>query len=171
MSCCQLILPRLCQSYLYPPEPAGQIPPQETEPGCLLHNFSSTLLNYLWEEITVCVVVFPLHWNSLPSTQGRKTLPSVRQTSVLSSCLKSSLWFENSVWNTAAYYMVLNTSSYPSPAADNIRLCGLLPAVGRSLSMDHAGPLSVLRYVTLRSEVHLETAGLEHRRQLQVTDM
>lgn len=42
----------------------------------------------------------------------------------------------------------------PLSSAENVRLYSWLPAAGRLLFIDCAGPLSVLRFVSLSSEVH-----------------
>jgi len=63
------------------------------------------------------------------------------------------------------------TESFKTPSAaplsaENMRLYSWLPAVGRLLPIDRDSPHSVLRFVSLSSEVHLETVDLKCKGQL-----
>ena len=42
--------------------------------------------------------------------------------------------------------------------------------MGSFVSVDHAGPLSVLRFASLSSEFHLEIVDIQYEGQLQATD-
>lgn len=42
--------------------------------------------------------------------------------------------------------------------------------MGSFVTVDHAGPLSVLRFVSLSSEVHLEIGDVQYDGQLQAAD-
>lgn len=172
MSCCQLILHRLCQSYLYPKEPAEQTYPSRKQNLAAYFTVSlSWYWNIFWRK-SLCVSSCSPYTGILchQHSEGRLSLQSGRPKSYSSlACEKFPLIRGFSLKHCG----LLNHFKHrklPLWRVENIKLYGLLPAVGSFVSVDHAGPLSVLRFVSLSSEVHLEIGDVQYDGQLQAAD-